>query len=406
MALPSRHYQARSVYTVDAVDPMDGFSNGYDIMFDYAKDAGNLKIYLRTVGGKQVALSLGRDYIVRNFDGSPIYGRVVMLRAFSGLRSVVVSRNVTEQQQVRFTQQLLSSGSLESAFDRATIYAQDQNFRNYTLSAPDDDANGVSLVLPKAADRAGKYLKYGKCGEIEPTTISPHEFTQAMRSSEDEPDDPTFVLPRDKRRHCALGFEEDTGHVCYLPDRRITMYRAGNGINITPPQDNQIFVSGIYSGGRGISVNDGDISTTFKEAEDGTVRSDVYDNTVTLRGGYIAGNSVTIVGNEISFESPNFDEFTSHFTDTLLASDWERFTPENERDIYVQFVYNDSIYSGASVYMDVVVADYDVVEAQKLETEWMKINSASVVMHLGSMAILFQSVDEAPTIDLPIQFKF
>ena len=298
----------------------------YQVPFRFLEEGAYLKVYLRLKDGSMKPLKLDTDYTVTNSPGhNNMWGKVKLIDPML-FRTVTISRAIPNSQEKIFTSHTILATNLERALDKLTMLAQDNEFKEMVIHAPDDDvltmADGSSMLqLPSAVDRANKYAMFGQVGQIE---TGFDEISNSLRQPAGEAADSSFVLPlADERAGKIIAFD-DAGHVAMEPIDEyfnrdleyVDNIKAGENINIS----NDRVISATYKGGFGIEIDNrtSTISSTLK-ADGKTIVVD--EDTGEIRGNYQDGTSVHIDGNIIN-NTVAYGGYQT-YNASLLVNGWE-----------------------------------------------------------------------------------
>ena len=308
----------------------------YSITFNFLDAVAHLSVFIRVgVGEDGYAaikyLTFGEDFYVEFKDGvGDVWGIVKLLPAAKKLKfeTITIYRDIPNSQDRIFSSQMVFSEVTERALDKLTMLAQDNDFREYVVHAPEDDIVAVAgsrrstMLLPTAQDRAGKYLMFGDSGQV---IAGYDEVTKALRQPHGELTDPSFIISKAERSGNLLTFD-DLGRVKFVnlndyynaAETSNSNFNGGRLIEIVSNGSEKIVSSTVYAGD-GVSIDEdtGEISSTYT--------GDSVNNTIVIdgnevRGNYQAGKGVAIDGNVISSNTAGKSYLV--FNATLEADGW------------------------------------------------------------------------------------
>lgn len=291
MTVELRTSEAKTIYMLTEIAIGDTFN----IPFKYLDFDENISVGIRTQADDDSndsfnELTLDTDYYIMSSDGTnDIWGVVTFLKAYSGLQSLVIYRNIPVSQEKIFNSQTIFSTTTEAALDKLTMIAQDNVFENRILRAPiDDTVSDSGLELPSG--EAG-YFYTNESGEIE---IRPLEAAQkSLRQPDSETEDQSFVISAEERAGNILAFDENA-HVELIPK-----YTAGDNVQISD-QNVVSATDTTYTAGSNVQISDTTISATDTTYTAGT-NIQISGNTISATDTtYTAGNNVTITNNQIA----------------------------------------------------------------------------------------------------------
>lgn len=198
----------------------------FEIPFKFLADDECVKVFVRKNDDSRQDLVPDTDYAIKTSEGTAgVWGTVIIKTEYVSLKKLCIYRAVPISQEKQFDSQTVFAGTTEDALDKLTILMQDNQFKNSTIHAPEDDSlTSDSLTLPAAAARAGKYLFFDDQGNA--AVGKSEQQTKSLRQSEGELPDPTFELSSDKRKGKFISFDEK-GSVVLSPK-----YTSDYGIEI------------------------------------------------------------------------------------------------------------------------------------------------------------------------------
>ena len=330
--------QAEVTYRVGDIDPQNkafALSNNFVIPFEYQNDSRQISVFLRELEGQEVRLVFGNDFLVKNGtiieQRAGVFGHVEIRRSHFRLRSITIYRNVRKEQATSLTERLVFSTTTENALDKLTMLVQDRQFRKYAVSASDKEmGTEANLTLPKAADRANKYLGFGDYGEVVCHDRGPGS-SGALKQPDSEEIDISFVISREMRSNSALSFDLE-GSVFFVGSTLNSLIKAGNHIRIDD-EDLLRIVSTTYEPGSGIIIDKdtGIISHYLTAHPNNTV---VMTDGI-IRGNYVGGFNILIDGNVINqTDTPELEYHMLNFT--LSKDGWDFVSGEYHQRIFLE----------------------------------------------------------------------
>ena len=289
MTVELRTSEAKTIYMLNEIAVGDTFN----IPFKYLDFDENIKVAIRGETDEDnrdtlTELTLDTDYYITSSDGTNgVWGVVTFQTEHSDLQSLVIYRDIPISQEKIFNSQTIFSTTTESALDKLTMIAQDNNYENRVLRAAIDDiVSEDEMILPP--DTEG-YLYTDDNGAIKVGSFD--ATSKAIRQPDTEEVNDTFVIDKASRRGKILAFTNtEDSNVDLIP-----RYTAGDRITIDA--NNSISAQG-YTAGDRITITDNTISARGYTAGDGiTIENDVIS---TSEPDYTAGEGITIDGDVIS----------------------------------------------------------------------------------------------------------
>ena len=307
MTVELRTSEAKTIYMLTEIAIGDTFN----IPFKYLDFDENISVGIRTQADDDSndsfkELTLDTDYYIMSSEGTnDIWGVVTFLKAYSGLQSLVIYRDIPVSQDKTFNSQTKFSTTTEAALDKLTMIAQDNVFENRILRAPiDDTVSDSGLELPSG--EAG-YFYTNESGEIEIRQLEAAQ--KSLRQPDSETEDESFVISAEERAGNILAFNENA-HVDFIPK-----YAAGGGITI---DDGEVSVRA----GTNLSIDSNGVlnctatDTTYSDGDGIHIDSNNHINqkvaSTTELGGIKAG------GTNLSIDSNGVLNCTA--TDTTYSS--------------------------------------------------------------------------------------
>lgn len=137
--------------------------------------SSDLKIILSDTDGVDTVLTETTHYTVSSTDDDySSGGTVTTLSTYSSGNYITIYRDVPITQLSDFTEAMPTLyETFEASLDKLTMIDQtNRDILQRSLTAPETDDTSISLELPKAADRASKYLMFDANGEPSVSSMS------------------------------------------------------------------------------------------------------------------------------------------------------------------------------------------------------------------------------------------
>lgn len=128
----------------------------------------DVKVILTSPTGTDTVLTETTHYVVSAVnDDYSSGGTVTTVATYASGNTITIARNVPLTQAADFTEGMPTLyETFEDGLDKLTMIAiQNRDSLNRSLVAPETDASTIDLTLPKATDRASKYLAFDASGE-------------------------------------------------------------------------------------------------------------------------------------------------------------------------------------------------------------------------------------------------
>lgn len=405
--------------------------NRYNITFQYLENDEYIGVYLRKSDGKREDLTLDVDYMVENTDGNAgVWGVVTLMKQLgTDISQICIYRKVDNDQGRTFDSQTMFANTTENALDKLTMLYQDNQFKQYTIHAPDDDKLDYgSLELPTSSERAGKFMMFDADGKLTYSEGTDAQGIRALRHPNTEDVDESFILNRSDRAGNFISFNEK-GSVKYHKEADVlkdTTYTEGENITIT--KDNVISaidtiyidatttVHGLMSTADKIKLDSVSLGAEVNVQSDWNVLdtgSDAYiknkpsipapytlptASSSTL-GGVKIGANINISSQTISIPQSTKDIYGvikyGVYTGILYSINWSGSSAP-----YTQTISISGILSTDIPIVDVVLSTTASTAKNQLQ-EWGKIGKITTAEN----QVTATCYEDKPTIDLSIQFQ-